>query len=182
MKIRYGQGQMELVQGDISDEDVDAIVNAANPRLAGGGGVDGAIHRRAGPELLEACQQLACNAVGERCPTGQARSTRAFALSARWVIHAVGPVYRAEAHERCAEQLVAAYRASFALATQLECETIAVPAISAGVYGFPLEEAARIAIRETRESLRDNALPRVIRFVLFNEPSWDAFQQAVGES
>lgn len=175
MQLPYGHGQIELLLGDITEQRVDAIVNAANALLAGGGGVDGAIHQAAGPGLLEACRQLATSAVGERCPTGEARSTPAFDLSAQWVIHTVGPIYDEEQHDLCCQQLASAYCSSFSEARRLGCNTVAVPAVSTGVYRFPLPEAARIAVDGARQFLLEDAPPRTIRFVLFGQPQWDAF-------
>jgi O-acetyl-ADP-ribose deacetylase (regulator of RNase III) len=135
---------IEIVVADITTLPVDAIVNAANTSLLGGGGVDGAIHRAAGPELLEACRKLG------GCPTGEARITPGFALPARWVIHAVGPVWHG-GNAAEAEALESAYRASFDLALDHGVRSIAFPAISTGAYGFPKEEAAEIALSVMRE-------------------------------
>src|SRR5512136_1225560 len=133
--------RLALVQGDITRQQVDAIVNAANSSLLGGGGVDGAIHRAAGPELLQECRTLG------GCPTGQARLTRGYRLPAKWVIHAVGPVWRGGDH---GEDVLLAdcYRSCLALVHQHGIRTVAFPAISAGAYGFPMERAARIAVAE----------------------------------
>lgn len=134
---------INIHEGDITLANVDAIVNAANPQMLGGGGVDGAIHRAAGPELLEACRQV--NAVnGVRCPTGEARLTIAARLPSRFVIHTVGPVYHQEKDP--AGLLASAYRRSLQLALEYDCQSIAFPAISCGVYGYPHEAAARIAL------------------------------------
>jgi O-acetyl-ADP-ribose deacetylase (regulator of RNase III) len=182
MQLPFGHGQIELLLGDITHQQVDAIVNAANTRLAGGSGVDGAIHQAAGPGLLEACQQLAAKSGGERCPTGEARSTPAFDLSADWVIHTVGPVYDAQQHELCCQQLADAFRSSFKEARRLGCNSVAVPAISTGVYRFPLSEAARIALAAARQFLLEDAHPATIRFVLFGQIQWDAFAAEMAQS
>ena len=148
--------RLTVIRGDITKLDVDAIVNAASPSLLGGGGVDGAIHRAAGPELLEECRQLG------GCPTGEARITRGYRLVARHVIHTVGPVWRGGRHHE-AELLAACNRNSLKLALQHGIHTIAFPAISCGVYGYPVAEAAPIAVREVSNFIRDHAeIDRVI--------------------
>ena len=140
---------IEVVHADITTLDVDAIVNAANERMLGGGGVDGAIHRAAGPELYEACAALPEVRPGVRCPTGESRITPGFNLPARHVIHTVGPIWRGGNHGE-AELLASCYRTSLALAHQHRVRTIAFPAISCGVYGYPVEDAAAIAVRAAR--------------------------------
>ena len=164
-----------IQQGDITGARVDAIVNAANSALLGGGGVDGAIHRAAGPSLLEACRALP-TVDGIRCPTGEARITPAGDLPARYVIHAVGPRYDIDPEP--AKLLHSAYEHSLALAQEHDCASIAFPAISCGVYGYPLAEAAEIAIaccREPRWETLD------IRFYLFGEAAFMAWREALGE-
>ncbi|MDE2070341.1 MAG: O-acetyl-ADP-ribose deacetylase [Gammaproteobacteria bacterium] len=131
---------IKVIQYDITDLDVDAVVNAANTTLLGGGGVDGAIHRAAGPELLEACRKLG------GCPTGEARITPGFRLKARWVIHSVGPVWRDGAHGE-PQLLESCYRSAFVLAKEAKARSIAFPCISTGVYRYPRQEAARIALK-----------------------------------
>ena len=167
---------IHIVSGDITMLDVDAIVNAANTSLGGGGGVDGAIHRAAGPDLLTECE-----AIGG-CPTGQARITRGYRLPARHVIHTVGPVWRGGASGED-DLLAACYRNSFALAAGHGLRTIAFPAISTGVYRFPLERAARIAIRETRQVLHahPDAFARVV-FVCFDRTTLNVYQKALADS
>jgi O-acetyl-ADP-ribose deacetylase len=139
---------IDVIQADITTLEVDAIVNAANEGMLGGGGVDGAIHRAAGRRLYEACLAMPEVSPGVRCPTGQSRITPAFSLSARHVIHTAGPVWRGGAH-REGELLASCYRTALGLARQHQVRSIAFPAISCGVYGYPLEEAAAIAVRET---------------------------------
>lgn len=149
---------IEIVTADITRLSVDAIVNAANSTLLGGGGVDGAIHRAAGPELLRACRAIPELSPGVRCPTGQARITPGFALPARYVIHTTGPIWRGGDHDEPA-LLASCYRESMALGLAHEVESIAFPAISCGVYGYPPELAAPLALRSLREALpRDSAM------------------------
>ena len=143
---------IKIIQGDITTLAVDAVVNAANQVMLGGGGVDGAIHRAAGPELYEACLKVPEVRPGVRCPTGEARITPGFKLPAKYVIHTVGPVYRDGQHGE-PEKLAACYRNSLALAAEYGCKSIAFPCISTGIYGYPKEEAAQIAMREVKRFL-----------------------------
>ena len=143
---------IKIIQGDITTLAVDAIVNAANQMMLGGGGVDGAIHDAAGRELYEACLKVPEVRPGVRCPTGEARITPGFKLPAKFVIHTVGPVYRDGLHGE-PEKLAACYRNSLALAAENGCKSIAFPCISTGIYGYPKEEAAKIAVREVEEFL-----------------------------
>src|SRR5437867_1653157 len=141
--------RLKVMQGDITKQKVDAIVNAANTTLLGGGGVDGAIHLAAGPALLEECRKLG------GCATGQAKITRGYSLPVKWIIHTVGPVWHGgERGER--DLLASCYRSCFALAAQHEIRTIAFPSISTGAYGFPMDRAARIAVREAKSALTNN--------------------------
>jgi O-acetyl-ADP-ribose deacetylase (regulator of RNase III) len=172
-----GMVRITTDKGDITKSEVDAIVNAANQRMLGGGGVDGAIHRAAGPELLEACEQVPEVEPEVRCPTGQARITPGFELPAKHVIHTVGPVYRGR--EQDAELLASAYRSSLQLAEEHGLKTIAFPAISCGVYGYPVDEAARVAVSVARE--KDWPLDE-IRFVLFSDDMYDAWNRALAGS
>jgi O-acetyl-ADP-ribose deacetylase (regulator of RNase III) len=161
--------RMMVVTGDITELRVDAIVNAANESLLGGGGVDGAIHRAAGPKLLEECR-----AIGG-CPTGEARMTGGYELAARWVIHAVGPVWRGgRAGEPRA--LGACYTESLRLAARNQVETLAFPAISTGAYGYPLPDAARVAVRSVATWLVANELPRSVTFCCFREGDAAVYQ------
>lgn len=166
-------GLIEILQGDLTRQAVDAIVNAANQKMLGGGGVDGAIHRAAGPELLEACRQVPEVRPGVRCPTGEARFTPGFALPARYVIHTVGPVYAGR--PRDAELLASAFRSSLAVAVEHALQSIAFPAISCGVYGYPVDEAAAVSAQVVHE--RSWELDEV-RFVLFSDDVFAAWQRA----
>ena len=158
---------VEVVRADITTLDVDAVVNAANERMLGGGGVDGAIHRAAGPELLSACRAVPEVRPGVRCPTGEARVTPGFRLPARHVIHAVGPVWRGgEGGED--ELLASAYRSSLAVAESVGAESVAFPAISTGVYGFPPDRAARIAVETVRQWQAAHELPARVVLVAFD--------------
>ncbi|WP_367319922.1 O-acetyl-ADP-ribose deacetylase [Streptomyces sp. HUAS ZL42] len=164
-----------LVQGDITRESVDAIVNAANSSLLGGGGVDGAIHRRGGPAILDDCRKLRASRYGKGLPTGQAVATTAGELDARWVIHTVGPVWSA-AEDR-SDLLASCYRESLRVADELGAKTVAFPAISTGIYGWPIDDGARIAVETVRAA--DTAVDEV-RFVLFDERAYGAFAGQVG--
>ena len=161
---------IELLRGDITEQDADAIVNAANSSLLGGGGVDGAIHRAAGPSLLAECRLLG------GCATGDAKATGAGSLRARHVIHTVGPVWRGGG-EGEPELLASCYRRSLELAASLGCRTVAFPAISTGVYGYPVELAAPVAIAAVREAWAPPV--EVVRFVLFNTRALEAFRTAL---
>jgi O-acetyl-ADP-ribose deacetylase (regulator of RNase III) len=163
--------KIEAKQGDITKLDVDAIVNAANKSLLGGGGVDGAIHRAAGPKLLEECRSLG------GCPTGEARLTGGYNLAARYVIHTVGPVYSGKPQDRTL--LSACYRNSLKLAAEKKVASIAFPAISCGVYGYPIEEACRIAVDTTCNFLQaDTSIKKVI-FMLFSPGDLKVYQEYI---
>lgn len=160
-----------IVQGDITEQGVDAIVNAANSTLLGGGGVDGAIHRKAGPGLLEECRTL------NGCPTGEAKITRGHNLPAKHVIHTVGPVWNGG--ERGEDALLAdCYRNSLALAARNGIRTIACPSISTGAYRFPMERACRIALSETLRFLEENSLPEIVVFVCFGNEAYQSYVAA----
>ncbi|MEU5044794.1 O-acetyl-ADP-ribose deacetylase [Streptomyces griseorubiginosus] len=161
---------IRLVQGDITRESADAIVNAANSSLLGGGGVDGAIHRRGGPAILADCRRLRAGHYGKGLATGRAVATTAGDLDARWVIHTVGPRY---SHEEDRSALLAScYRESLRVADELGARTVAFPAVSAGIYGWPIDDAARIAVETVREAV---TTVEEVRFVLFDEEAYDAF-------
>ncbi|MGW2387929.1 O-acetyl-ADP-ribose deacetylase [Streptomyces lydicamycinicus] len=166
---------LTLIQGDITEQAVDAVVNAANSSLLGGGGVDGAIHRRGGPEILDECRALRAAQYGRGLPTGQAVATTAGRLPARWVIHTVGPVW-AKSEDRSA-LLASCYRESLRIADDLGARTVAFPAISTGVYRWQMEEAARIAVETVRDT--DTAVEEV-RFVLFDAQAFAVFAALVG--
>ncbi|MGD8815609.1 MAG: O-acetyl-ADP-ribose deacetylase [Acidobacteriota bacterium] len=170
---------IEVVRGDITRLAVDAIVNAANERMLGGGGVDGAIHRAAGPALLEACGEVPEMRPGVRCPTGEARITPGFDLPAPWVIHTVGPVWRGGEHGE-AKLLAACYRNSLLLAQANGVKSIAFPAISCGVYGYPLEEAAQIAVGEINVFFAGSAVVSRALLVAFDEEVHAALVAALG--
>ena len=166
--------RLEVVEGDITRQQVDAIVNAANNSLLGGGGVDGAIHRAAGPELLAECRQLG------GCLTGEAKLTGGYNLPAKWVIHTVGPVWRGgNQHED--ELLASCYRQSLAMAEEHQLRTIAFPSISTGVYGFPIERAARIAVAEVKTFLEQNDTMEKVILVCYGRRTYEAHQAAIKE-
>ncbi len=162
--------RMEIIEGDITKQRVDAIVNAANTSLLGGGGVDGAIHRAAGPELLEECRKIG------GCPTGEVRVTKGYRLPAKWVIHTVGPVWRGGGSNED-ELLASCYRNSLQAAKEIGAKTVAFPSISTGVYGFPMDRASEIALKETAKFLEnDESIEKVI-FVCFGERAFNIHKQ-----
>lgn len=171
---------LTLIQGDITEQAVDAVVNAANSSLLGGGGVDGAIHRRGGPEILDECRALRAAHYGGGLPTGQAVATTAGRLPARWVIHTVGPVW-AQSEDR-SELLASCYRESLRVAGDLGARTVAFPAISTGVYGWPLADGARTAVATVRAAVA--ASPDAfdeIRFVVFDDRARETYETALAE-
>ena len=167
--------RIQVVEGDITKQAVDAIVNAANTTLLGGGGVDGAIHRAAGPELLAECRTLG------GCPTGQAKITKGYRLPAKFVIHTVGPVWRGGTHGEDG-LLASCYRHSLALAVQHGIRAIAFPSISTGAYGFPMERAARIAVRELRQFLETHPAMEKVLLVCFGQAAFDLHRRVLEES
>ena len=174
---RYGNMKnlrVELIKGDITTLAVDAIVNAANNSLLGGGGVDGAIHRAAGPELLAVCEKL------NGCETGKAKITGGYNLKAKHVIHTVGPVWRGGSFDEFS-LLASCYQSSLALARDNKIKTLAFPGISTGIYGFPLEMAAKIAYTETLRFLSRNSLPENVIFVTFSDENYELYRKLLDQ-
>ena len=175
MERRVGAGAIEIAKGDITKEKVDAIVNAANKTLLGGGGVDGAIHRAGGPAILAECRTLG------GCETGDAKATTGGNLPAKYVIHTVGPVYRDGKHGE-PDLLASCHRRSLEVAVEKGAKTVAFPAISCGVYGYPIPDAARIAVRTTGEFIKSHTGVDRVRFVLFSQDVYNAFEEALKET
>jgi O-acetyl-ADP-ribose deacetylase len=175
MKTRVNHAIIELVEGDITEQDTEAIVNAANNSLLGGGGVDGAIHRAGGPEILAECRKLG------GCATGDAKITTGGRLRARYVIHTVGPVYWREGAGRAAELLAGAYRRSLEVAAEHGIQSVAFPSISTGAYGYPLEEAAPIALQTVMDYLAAHEEPGIkqVRFVLYGQQAYRIYERAL---
>lgn len=172
------RSRIEIVQADITTLEVDAIVNAANQPLGGGGGVDGAIHRAAGPALMEACREVPQVRPGVRCPTGEARITPGFLLEARHVIHTVGPVWN-DGRSGEPELLAACYRNALRLAQEHGLKSVAFPTISAGIYGYPLGEACAIAVREVRRHQQAQPLPERVVLCAFSDAAYAAYRAAL---
>ncbi|MBI3462357.1 MAG: O-acetyl-ADP-ribose deacetylase, partial [Planctomycetes bacterium] len=169
MRVEIKSCKLELVQGDITLQEVDAIVNAANSSLAGGGGVDGAIHRRGGPAIMEETDRR----YPQGCPTGSAVISGGGNLVAKYVIHAVGPIWRGgQAGE--GTLLASAYQRSLELAVEADCRSVAFPALSTGVYAYPLDQASRVALKAAMDFLSEHGRPNLARFVLFNEGAFGA--------
>lgn len=167
---------LELVEGDITQQDTDAVVNAANSSLMGGGGVDGAIHRAGGPAILEACKRLRSTSLPDGLPAGRAVATTAGNMAARYVIHTVGPIYHGGTRKE-AETLASAHRESIRIADELKLNSVSFPSISTGAYGYPIQEAAEIAVRTVVESLKSARHVKLVRFVLFGASAYTAFLQ-----
>jgi O-acetyl-ADP-ribose deacetylase len=166
--------RVELIKGDITSLDVDAIVNAANNSLLGGGGVDGAIHDAAGPDLLNECKKL------NGCETGRSKITEGYRLKAKHVIHTVGPVWYGGYHDEHS-LLASCYKTSLALAKEKKIKTLAFPGISTGAYGFPKDLAALIAVKETKRFLNRNSYPQRVIFVAYGEDSYETYRKLLGE-
>lgn len=171
VKVHIHASVLELVEGDITQQETEAIVNAANSSLLGGGGVDGAIHRAAGPELLAECRTLG------GCPVGEARLTKGYKLKAKFVIHGVGPIYSGSSGD--AEQLASVHQHALQLASEHGISSLAFPAISTGAYGYPMEEAAPIALATVIDYLRQNPEVTLVRFVLFGQPAFRTYEAAL---
>jgi O-acetyl-ADP-ribose deacetylase (regulator of RNase III) len=172
MKVKVNQSIISLKEGDITKEDTDAIVNAANSSLAGGGGVDGAIHRAGGPPIMEECRKI-----GE-CPTGKAVITTGGNLKAKYVIHTVGPIYSGGRRDE-AILLKSAYKESLKLASSKGLKSISFPSISTGAYGYPLKDAANIALKTVVDYLKTNSDLNLVRFVLFGQQAYDEYKRAL---
>ncbi len=177
MEIKVYSTTLSLIKGDITNEDTDAIVNAANSMLAGGGGVDGAIHRAGGPKIMEECRKIG------GCPTGEAVITTGGNLKAEYVIHTVGPIYRDGKHKE-AELLSSAYRKSLELAVSKGIKSIAFPSISTGAYGYPIDEAAEIALKTVIDFIKNvgasgRSLLQLVRFVLFSDRDLKVYEESL---
>jgi len=170
MEIQIGTSKLMIAEGDITREETDAIVNAANSGLKGGGGVDGAIHRAGGPAIMEECRKIGY------CPAGQAVITTGGNLKAKYVIHTVGPVYSGGGRNE-SELLKSAYLESLKLASKKGLKSLSFPAISTGAYGYPVSKAARIALKTTIDYLKEHADIEMVRFVLFGKPAYDVFAE-----
>jgi O-acetyl-ADP-ribose deacetylase (regulator of RNase III) len=174
MEVAVKKSKIVLARGDITTQQTEAIVNAANSRLAGGGGVDGAIHAAGGPTIMEECRKIG------GCPTGEAVITGGGRLTAKYVIHTVGPIWRGGTHGE--ERLLAsAYQKSLELASKKGVKTISFPSISTGAYGYPIREAARVALRTTRDYLEEHQEITLVRFVLFGASDLEVYEEAAGE-
>jgi len=180
MEITIGNSKLKLVQGDITDQETEAIVNAANPSLMGGGGVDGAIHRKGGPRILEECKKIRETEWPEGLPTGKAVITSGGRLKARYVIHTVGPIWRGGNRDE-PKLLSNAYRNSLELALTRGLKTIAFPSISTGAYGFPIEKASRIALKTVKSFLDEKDGLEEVRFVLFSRLDLETYEEAIKE-
>ena len=174
MQVKIGQALLELVEGDITQQDTEALVNAANEQLRVGGGVDGAINSAGGPKIQEEARKIG------HCPTGQAVITTGGNLKAKFVIHTVGPIYRDGRH-REPELLASAYRECLKIASARGIKSLAFPSLSTGVYGYPISDAARVALKTVKDYLAEHQEIELVRFVLFGQPTFAAFTEALQE-
>jgi len=174
MQVKVGQSVLELVEGDITQQDTEAIVNAANTQLRVGGGVDGAINRAGGPKIQEEARKIGS------CPTGQAVITTGGNLKAQYVIHAVGPIYQ-DGRRGESDLLASAYRESLKIASVKGIRSVAFPSLSTGVYGYPVPDAAKIALKTVKDYLTEHPEIELVRFVLFGRPTFEAFAKALAE-
>lgn len=174
MIVQFGKCRLEIVQGDITQQAIDAIVNAANSALAGGGGVDGAIHQAAGPTLMNETRAL----YPDGCPTGSAVATTAGRLNAKYVFHTVGPVWKGGTSGE-PDQLKSCFRTCLELAREHDCQSVAFPAVSTGVYGYPIDLAASTSLNLVQQFLAEHQTPELVRFVLFGEGAYGAFARVL---
>jgi len=181
IEISIGKSKIKMVQGDITDQETDAIVNAANPTLMGGGGVDGAIHRKGGSKILEECKKIRKTEWPEGLPTGKAVITSGGKLKAQYVIHTVGPIWRGGNRDE-PRLLSDAYRNSLELAVSKGLKTIAFPSISTGAYGYPVEKASRIALKTVKSFLEERDSLEEVRFVLFSNSDFKTYRDAIKET
>lgn len=180
MEFKVGSCNVKLIQGDITDQETDVVVNAANPGLMGGGGVDGAIHRRGGPQILEECKRIRRDLWPQGLPTGKAVITMGGNLKAKHVIHTVGPIWRSGGSGE-SEKLSEAYRNSLALAVKYELKTISFPSISTGAYGYPLREACRVALQTIKEFIIHHNKLREVQFILFKLDDLKTYEEEASE-
>jgi len=181
MKFKIGKTTLNIIQGDLTEQDVEAIVNAANPSLMGGGGVDGAIHRKGGSKILEECKKIRATLYPNGLPTGKAVITSGGNLKAKYVIHTVGPIWRGGS-EREPELLNEAYKNSLKLAVEKGLKTIAFPSISTGAYGYPIEKASRVALKAIKEFIeKESPSLEEVRIVLFKEEDLKVYEEAAKE-
>jgi O-acetyl-ADP-ribose deacetylase (regulator of RNase III) len=181
MELVWGRTRVRIVRGDITEQDADAIVNAANSSLMGGGGVDGAIHRKGGPRILEECMRIRETVWPDGLPAGEAVVTGGGSLKARHVIHTVGPVWTGGSHGE-ADLLGECYRNSLREARRLGLRTVAFPSISTGAYGYPTAEASRVALRAVKDAVKNGEGPNAVTFVLFSEEDLSVYQRAANET
>jgi O-acetyl-ADP-ribose deacetylase (regulator of RNase III) len=180
MQFRVGRTVTKIIQGDITEQETEAIVNAANPSLMGGGGVDGAIHRKGGPSILEECKKIRATQYPDGLPTGKAVVTKAGRLKAKYVIHTVGPIWRGGGKGE-ADLLAQAYRSCLNLAASMDIKSIAFPSISTGVYGYPIYDASRVALRTVKGFLDEKPVFDEVVFVLFSEDALRVYEDAATE-